>query len=157
MNLETFMERVYPEPNTGCWLWAGSVYRQGYGKIKKKYNHGFCKAHRLSYFFHYGEFDRSLFVLHNCDNTYCVNPDHLRLGTIQDNNKDMILRNRRPKSFKLKKFRKGNNRKLDEIQVRTIRSCFASGTITQRALAVYFRCEAMGIHTIVKNKQYTWV
>jgi hypothetical protein len=38
--------------------------------------------------------DQSLVVRHDCDNPCCVNPQHLRLGTVKDNIDDMHRRGR---------------------------------------------------------------
>ena len=51
-------------------------------------------AHRASWIIHYGEIPEGLFVLHNCDNPGCVNPDHLKLGTQLDNMRNRIQRKR---------------------------------------------------------------
>ena len=50
-----------------------------------------CKwyKHRETYRENYGEFDEKLHVLHKCDNPYCINPEHLFLGTMSENMKDM--------------------------------------------------------------------
>jgi hypothetical protein len=88
---ETFIRQVYHEPNTGCWLWSGAVNNSGYP------NFSFDKitmGHRFSYLFHKGDFDRSLLVCHHCDVKICVNPDHLFLGTYNDNNKDRTRKGR---------------------------------------------------------------
>ena len=81
---------------TQCWEYQGILDKSGYGRfqgtLQKEYNTPF--AHRLSYILHYGEFDKSLDVLHNCDNPCCVNPDHLRLGTHQENMNDRDQRGR---------------------------------------------------------------
>jgi hypothetical protein len=41
-----------------------------------------------------GPLDASLCVLHRCDQPSCVNPDHLFLGTSQDNVNDKVAKGR---------------------------------------------------------------
>jgi len=75
-----------------CWIWQGTIMNSGYGELK--YQGKTWGAHRYSYFKHYGDFDKNLFVCHHCDNKLCVNPGHLFLGTNQDNVNDMMKKNR---------------------------------------------------------------
>lgn len=83
--------RSTPEPMSGCVLWVRSINASGYGSIKRD---GFWLAHRYSYAVEFGDFDRSLCVLHRCDNSACINPRHLFLGTVEDNNNDKIRKGR---------------------------------------------------------------
>ena len=78
---------VSQEPD-GCWMWLGP--RMGrYGSLKK------VRAHRLSYEYFNGTEPGDLCVCHHCDEPYCVNPNHLFLGTQQDNIADMDRKGRR--------------------------------------------------------------
>ena len=80
----------------GCWFWTGAKDRDGYGRILEM-NKGKRKlifAHRASWILHYGDILNNLHVLHHCDNTSCVKPKHLYLGTHQDNMRDMKTRGR---------------------------------------------------------------
>lgn len=99
--LERFENLTLPEPNSGCWLWLGPLYRDGYGAIevadKYRKQYGFSsksqRAHRLSYELYCGPIG-DLQVLHKCDIACCVNPKHLFLGTAQDNVDDMMRKGR---------------------------------------------------------------
>lgn len=77
---------------SGCWHWIGSIDVNGYGRIGS--NHKTIKAHRLSYEVNIGKIPNGLLVCHRCDNPPCVNPNHLFLGTIKDNNDDKISKGR---------------------------------------------------------------
>lgn len=78
--------------NGRCWEWNGSISEKGYGHFW--YHRKRAYAHRVSYLLFKGEIPDNLFVLHDCDNPKCVNPDHLHLGTKKDNLREAIERNR---------------------------------------------------------------
>lgn len=77
-----------------CWIWTGST-SEGYGQINVGGGDGRHDwAHRVSWEIHHGPIPDGLWVLHRCDNPSCVRPDHLFLGTVADNNRDMIAKGR---------------------------------------------------------------
>lgn len=81
---ERFWNFVLPEPNSGCWLWSGSLVWGGYGQFKVSRNT--VRAHRFSYQFLVGPIPDGLHLDHKCRVRSCVNPDHLRPVTIRENN-----------------------------------------------------------------------
>lgn len=88
--IDMIISKSMPEPNTGCWLWEGYTI-DGYGYASYKGKHWL--VHRLIY----KEFVASpdnFNVLHKCDQPSCINPEHLFLGTQQDNVDDMIRKGR---------------------------------------------------------------
>lgn len=91
---EKFWEKV--KKTDVCWLWCGNKNSQGYGRFhphrKKAY-----RSHRMAWVLTNGDIPNGLCVLHNCpggDNPACVNPSHLWLGTIGDNNRDRDIKGR---------------------------------------------------------------
>ena len=95
--LDRFEEKIEKIPISGCWIWTGTTYRKGYGHFRRKVNGRWVmyKAHRFSYEQFIGPLPEGLNVLHHCDITCCVNPDHLFVGTLQDNHDDMIAKDRK--------------------------------------------------------------
>jgi hypothetical protein len=91
-DVERLEEKYVPEPMSGCWIWLGAIHSSGYGLVQR--NKRNIQAHRESWRVFRGSFDESLKVLHKCDNRTCINPNHLFLGTQQDNIADMIAKGR---------------------------------------------------------------
>lgn len=85
-------ENVVVNPTTGCWIWPGRATNAGYCQltVEKKS----VLAHRLSYLTFVGPIATGMCVCHKCDVRACVRPDHLFLGTYQDNHHDMIHKGR---------------------------------------------------------------
>ena len=151
---ERFFEKV--KKTNSCWIWTGakSGPKNNYGQIfhgGKK-----IKAHRLSWQIHEGPIPEGMCVLHKCDNSSCVNPSHLFVGTKSDNMKDMVKKGRHwmilnPERSSLnnsgkapwrKKLRGELNHsaKLTGNQVIKIRKMFSSG-LAQKEIAKKF-----GVH-----------
>ena len=79
------------DDQTGCWNWIKSRGSHGYGDFRRD---GHKLAHRWSYATFVGPIPVGLWVLHRCDNHRCVNPEHLFVGDVDDNNKDMVAKGR---------------------------------------------------------------
>jgi hypothetical protein len=77
----------------GCWLWKATVGNKGYGVMGV--NGKAMRAHRISYMLAYGEIPHGMVVMHTFDTPNCVRPDHLKLGTRDDNAKDRAKKGRR--------------------------------------------------------------
>jgi hypothetical protein len=123
---ETFYNKV--EKTSKCWNWTGARDKDGYGQVS--YLGTQHKAHRISLVLE----DRlrlgcKEIVMHLCDNTSCVNPSHLKLGTSEENNRDTVLKGRYKNSHMLKTncikghpF-VGNNLYIDPSGKRCCRTC----------------------------------
>jgi hypothetical protein len=80
-----------PRHERMCWLWSGSTAK-GYGQMKV--DGKVLRTHRVAYEAFHGPIPEDMHILHSCDNPLCVNPAHLRAGTMEQNMADMAARNR---------------------------------------------------------------
>jgi HNH endonuclease len=88
------------EDNSGCWLWTGARYYNGYGvmRVGGRYDGFNTGAHRIAWQLTRGPIKDGLMVCHRCDVKLCVNPDHLFLGTGSENARDSVQKGRHPKT-----------------------------------------------------------
>lgn len=137
---------------TRCWEWIPNK-NERYGDFRYK---GIKeKSHRVSYILTYGEFDRSLWVCHHCDNTKCVNPEHLFLGTQQDNTNDKVRKNRQSHSHT--SINVGEDSwcsKLTDEKVIKIREIYSTGKYFQWEIAKIFNVDKSSISNAISGK--TW-
>ena len=93
-----FIRVVCQYPELGdCWNCTShnkSSYSYPYIMRNKK----FGKISRYVWKLRFGPIPRGILVCHKCDNPKCINPDHLFLGTVQDNALDMVRKGRAPRS-----------------------------------------------------------
>jgi hypothetical protein len=136
-----------------CWEWTAGLNKDGYGLFRL--NGKTVSSHRYSYILHHPlTIDlwehREICVCHKCDNPKCVNPEHLFLGSMLDNSKDMLSKGRgnQPKG------EKNHGAILTETQVREIRTRYANGGIWQYKLAEEYGICKMSIARIIRRE--TW-
>jgi hypothetical protein len=94
---ERLLSKIKVDDN-GCWLWTGFKGNSGYGNFEinnnKKDGRVTMKVHRLSYEIFKGPIPEGMLVCHTCDVRECCNPEHLWLGTQQQNIADMMAKGR---------------------------------------------------------------
>lgn len=133
-----------------CWIWNGALNERGYGSLTHKMRR--WKAHRFAFFLTHGEFDFALDVLHECDNPPCCNPNHLELGTHEENMQQMVARGRWGTRVMASGEHHGMS-KLNIDNVREIRLLESQG-ITNRDIAIRFGVTEQNVRRIVMRE--TW-
>lgn len=132
-----------PQPN-GCWEWSGGKNASGYGVFC--INSKPIPAHRASWEAHYNKpIPKGKWVLHACDNPACINPNHLFLGTHQDNVTDKVMKGRQSRGETLGK--------LSESDVLTIRN----SSEPQRALAERYGVSVQNISKVQRREIWTHI
>mgnify|MGYP002672629053 CR=1 FL=1 len=100
--------------DNNCWECNSHKPSNNYPQFYK--NGKVVRLHRHIYEECFGEIPKGLVVRHKCDNTFCINPEHLELGTHKDNVNDKVKRNRQAKG------EKNGSAKLTKEQVLQIRN-----------------------------------
>lgn len=88
-----YKERYIRRLDNGCWEWIGCRWKGGYGYLRP--NRKIISAHRYMYELYKGPIPDGLDACHTCDNPWCVNPDHIWLGTHGENMKDAYRKGRK--------------------------------------------------------------
>ena len=148
MDLRAYIEeRSIPIPFAGCWLWLRSIGSHGYGQASCPPDR-VTTAHRVAYRAFKGPIPKGLLVQHKCDQRWCVNPDHLELGTDKTNCDDKVRKGRDGRTQKVGKA--PANRKLDENQIAQLRAARAP----QRELARTFGISQPQVGKILRGESY---
>lgn len=134
---EKIANKVAKIPETGCWIWLGSITKHGYGKMTLGAK-THISAHRASYELKHGQIPEGMLALHHCDVKCCVNPDHIFLGTQQANMNDKVCKNRQANGIK------HGMSKLTEEQAKEAKF----GNVKPVELAKKFNCSATTIRQI---------
>lgn len=131
-----------------CWEWTLFKTKRGYGSFA--YKNKSHRAHRVAWELTNGEIPDGLFVLHKCDNCACCNPDHLFLGTHQDNMDDMKRKARIVPSH----GEKNGQSKLTIAQVESIRRRYAAGNVSSTELANEFGVARSTMRSVINHKSW---
>lgn len=134
-----------------CWNWLACKDKLGYGQFW--FNGKTILAYRASWMINKGQIPKNLCVLHKCDNPPCVNPNHLFLGTRQDNMRDMMNKGRGAD----KRGEKHHLVKLTENKVDAIRKMYAAGNITQIILGRLFSVDQSQISHIINRVNWNHI
>ena len=95
--IEENIERI---TESGCWVWMGYINKLGYGRFRV--NGKKVLAHRAAYEEYKEKIPDDKIACHDCDNPSCVNPEHIFIGTHQDNHDDAIKKGRKDMGLLLK-------------------------------------------------------
>jgi len=142
-----------------CWVWQRQVRKNfPHGVTSFRFNGRETKhqAHRVAYILWKGKIPESLFVLHQCDNPRCINPDHLHLGTQKDNIREMRERGRAKDETRGSKGEKHHKSKLKDEDILKIRKLRSEG-YTGTKLAQMFGVTNPMIYYICNNKNWNHI
>lgn len=140
--------RVLVNPETGCWLWQGSIDKQGYGWVSV--DGKVRRAHRAAYRAWRGEPGTAL-VCHACDIPACVCPWHLYLADPQRNQTDARCKGRIPKG------EDHGYAKLTEDAVRDIRQNYVKRKVPLTFFAKKYGVDMTTVHQVVQGKVWKHV
>ncbi|MFZ1361336.1 MAG: HNH endonuclease signature motif containing protein [Candidatus Nanopelagicales bacterium] len=136
-------QEVQKRPDlTPCWEWQGLKDRAGYGRVWD--GKRVAAAHRAAFETWNDPIQTGLLVCHRCDNPPCMNPEHLFLGTDQQNLDDAVAK---------KRIANGERRPhtLTDSDVAEIRAAYTGERGQQAILAREYGTVPSNISVIVRR------
>jgi hypothetical protein len=141
-----FWSRVNKLTESECWNWTGLLHEDGYGRFcagAVSGRKGASGAHRYALYLKTGKWP-TMCVLHSCDNPRCVNPNHLREGTVRDNFRDAVSRGRTAAGVR------NASAKLNPALVQMVRVSQETAKDLARVLGVSPSCVGLA------RRRHTW-
>lgn len=125
----------------------------GYTRIK--YNGKHERLFRVLYELKNGKIPKGKVLRHLCNNSWCCNVEHLKVGTQKENCQDMVECGRSQKGKKNLKIsgENNNNNKLTNKQVEEI----YLSELSNRKLAEIYNVSPSNISLIKNKKQWSWL
>lgn len=121
--IDRFLSRIDQKSIDECWSWLGGISSNNRGMMRVDGQQ--TNAHRISFRIFCGEIENNTVIMHKCDNPNCVNPNHLRKGTQQENVDDMYAKNRQRHTPS--KGSKNGRAVLNEADVKDIKGLLHQG------------------------------
>ena len=148
---ERFWAKVDVRGTEECWVWTGAKTSHGYGTLTIEGKTE--RVHRLAFEWAIGPIPKGMCVCHLCDNRACVNPAHLFLGSVGDNNRDCWDKGRHPR-FPDSRGENNGNAKLTARKVARIREAYAKGDVLLSDLASRFDVSARHVWRIINYESW---
>jgi hypothetical protein len=145
-----FWHKVQIKGPDQCWPWRGTTPAFGHGQFVA--DGKVVYAHRFAWQLTNGTVPSGLCVLHKCDVPECVNPQHLFLGSREENLTDMRAKGRGSKPPRLIGTRH-HQAKVTEQTVRAIRA----STDDQLTLSKRYGITRRSVNRIINRKSWAHV
>jgi hypothetical protein len=135
---QRFWAKVEKAGPDDCWTWLAGWSENERGMRYGRFSYVSSGkrgqlAHRCAFEITKGRIPDDLLVRHKCDNGMCVNPNHLELGSHQDNVHDRYDRGRARHAL----GEAHGNAKLTESKVREIRAMVEAGQQKKRVAEMF--------------------
>jgi hypothetical protein len=141
---------TYDVTAAGCWVCTSHKrFKNGYFALCRNGKPGYMHRH-IWEAANKRAIPRGLYVCHTCDNASCINPEHLFIGTQQDNMTDKVNKNKQLKGERIR------NSKLKIKDIAAIRTRLRNGD-TQISVADAFGVDRITINDIVNGRSWVGV
>lgn len=150
----TSKEVIIEIQENGCWKCL-SHCTDNDGYVRIRYNGKHDRLFRVLYQQKYGEIPKGLVLRHLCNNAWCVNVEHLKVGTYKENYQDMVNCGRSCKGKQNPKIsgEKNHNHRLSEKQVKDI----YLSDLSYNKLSKIYNVTSTNISYIKNKRQWKWL
>lgn len=152
--IERFWSKVDKKGENECWLWTGGQKnKEGYGGFWLNELGNTVNCHKLMFIivhnFDWDDIPDGIVIRHTCNNYYCINPKHLKLGTYKDNSQDMI-----DAGNSMKGKENPKKRKLTIEIANELRELWKTGNYTYVGICSMYGISTDTLHRILANISY---